>query len=179
MFWHFIEWCARTSGSPIEYSIINCFLRDAFGVSSCPFWSILFCSVVLGCRYTPLNYLDRVVSGARFLTGGDWVLHCYIAHRRYMAVCCTRSGVTQCTLFGRTSVYLWASSLQNTSQSLCGTILLILYSMVWDWRVLRAGPMLFYWIKQLAPLFLLLFSLTLLSLFRLVLWGWGPRTDRV
>ena len=37
--------------------------------------------------------------------------------------------------------------------SLCpsGTILLSPYSMVWDWRVLRAGPKLLYWPKLLYP----------------------------
>ena len=30
-------------------------------------------------------------------------------------------------------------------QHLCGTILVTMYSMVWNWRVSRAGPMLFYW----------------------------------
>ena len=32
-----------------------------------------------------------------------------------------------------------------------GTILLTPYSMVWDWRVSRAGPMLLYWPKLLHP----------------------------
>ena len=45
----------------------------------------LFCSVVLGCRYTP-KILDRVVSGDRFLTGG--VFECDIAHRQSVAVLC-------------------------------------------------------------------------------------------
>ena len=35
------------------------------------------------------------------------------------------------------------------SQCQCGTILLTLYSMVWDWRVSRARPMLKYWPKLL------------------------------
>ena len=41
---------------------------------------------------------DRVVSGARFLTGG--VFDCDIDHRRSVqySVCCIRSGVTRCTL---------------------------------------------------------------------------------
>ena len=38
-----------------------------------------------------------------------------------------------------------------TSKCPCGTVLLILYSMVWDWRVSRARPMLFYWPKLLYP----------------------------
>ena len=37
------------------------------------------------------------------------------------------------------------------SQCLLWIILLTLYSMVWDWRVLRAGPMPFHWPKLLAP----------------------------
>ena len=42
----------------------------------------------------------------------------------------------------------------------CGMILLTPYSMVRDWRVSRAGPMLFYWPKMLYPFYnLLLFSL--------------------
>ena len=61
------------------------------------------------------------------------------------------------------------------------TILLTPYSMVWDWRVSRAGPMLLYWPKLLYPYYSLpySFSLSLLSVYRLVLWGWGLRTDRV
>ena len=52
-------------------------------------------------------------------------------------------------------------------------------SMVWDWRVSTAGPMLFYWPICSLPICLLLFSLSLLSFYGLVLWGWGLRTDRV
>ena len=62
----------------------------------------------------------------------------------------------------------------------CGMILLTPYSMVWDWRVSRAGPILFYWPKMLYPFCnLLLFFPSLLSVYRLVLWDWGLRTDRV
>ena len=51
--------------------------------------------------------------------------------------------------------------------------------MVWDWRVSRAGPMPFYWPSCSLPFCLLLFSLSLLSFYGLVLWGWCLRTDRV
>ena len=37
-----------------------------------------------------------------------------------------------------------------------GTIFLTPYSMVWDWRVSRAGPMLLYWHKLLYPYYSLL-----------------------
>ena len=50
-------------------------------------FGILFCSVLLGCQYTPLILLDRIVSGATFLTGG--VLECDLAHRRTVSVLCT------------------------------------------------------------------------------------------
>ena len=48
-----------------------------------------------------------------------------------------------------------------------GTILRTPYSMVWDWRVSRAGPMLLYWPKLLYPNYnLLLFFLFFLSIGR-------------
>ena len=49
------------------------------------FFGVLFCSLVIGCRYT-LKLLDRAVSGARFLAGG--VYECDISHRRSVAVLC-------------------------------------------------------------------------------------------
>ena len=61
--------------------------------------------------------------------------------------------------------------------SLCpsGTILLTPYSMVWDRRVSRAGPML-YWPKLLYPYYSLLLFFSL-SVYKFVLWGCGLRTD--
>ena len=67
----------------------------------------------------------------------------------------------------------------NPLRCICGTLLVTPCSMVWDWRVSRAGPMPFYWSSCSLPLCLLLFSLSLLSFYGLVLWGWGLRTDRV
>ena len=64
-------------------------------------------------------------------------------------------------------------------QYLCGTILVTPYSIVWDWRVSRARPMPFYWPSCWVTVCLVLFSLSLLSLCGLVLWGWGLRTDKV
>ena len=62
---------------------------------------------------------------------------------------------------------------------LSGTIWLTPYSMVWDWRLSRAGPMHFCWPSCSLFFNLQLFSLSLLFLYRLVVWGWGLRTDRV
>ena len=53
------------------------------------------------------------------------------------------------------------------------------YSMVWDWRVSRAGPMPSCWPSCSLLFDLQLFSLSLLFLYRLVEWGWGLRTNRV
>ena len=64
-------------------------------------------------------------------------------------------------------------------QCLCGTILVPPCSMVWDWRVSRARSMPFYWPSCSLTFFLLLFSLSLLLFYGLVLRGWGLQTDRV
>ena len=131
---------------------------------------------------THLKLLNRVVSGARFLTGS--VFECDIAHRRSVAILCIciRSGATRCTLLmvlfpdrmcqcGLHAV-LWShiGSLMRClvaeprsiagplflSQCPSGTILLALYSMVWNWHVSSAGPMLFHWPKLLNPYYSLL-----------------------
>ena len=52
-------------------------------------------------------------------------------------------------------------------------------SMVWDWQVSRAGSMFIYWPKQHYPDFNLLLFVSFLPVYRLVLWGWRLRTDRV
>ena len=70
-------------GSPGEYCMLNFFLWDASEVLSCPFWStILQCGARLYID-THLKLLERVVSGARVLTGG--VFECDISQRRYVA----------------------------------------------------------------------------------------------
>ena len=65
--------------------------------------------------------------------------------------------------------------------SCSGTILLTPYSMVLDWRVSRAFfQSIFIGLSCSIPTIVFYsFSLSLLSVNRLVLWGWGLRTDRV
>ena len=120
-------------------------------------------------------------------------------------VCCTRSGVTRSTHFVAPYLCLMCQSelhavllshigvllrlpaaeprstagLLCTSQSLSGMIWLTPYFMVWDWWVSRAGPMPFCGPSCSLLFCLQLFSLSLLFLYRLVVWGWGLRTDRV
>ena len=67
-----------------------------------------------------------------------------------------------------------------SSRCLSGTILLTPYSMVWDLRVSKAGPMLLYLPKLLYPYYSLLLFFPYSSFcYTLVFWGWGLRTDRV
>ena len=66
------------------------------------------------------------------------------------------------------------------SQCPSGTILPIPYSMVWDWRASTAGPMFFIGLSCSIPTIVFYyFSLSLLSVYGLVLLGWSLRTDRV
>ena len=137
-------------------------------------FGVPFCSVTLGCRYTHHKLLN---SHAHFPTGG--VFEWDIAHRRSVqyCICCIRSGLTRCSLikvlyldcmcqcglhdvlWSHICILMWRLAAEPRSTegllfpSLCpsGTILLTLYSMVWDWRVSRALPMLFYWPKLLYP----------------------------
>ena len=121
-------------------------------------------------------------------------------------VCFIRSGGTRCTLLMVLSldrmcqcelhVVLWShidtlmhrlagepcstAGLLFPSQYPSGMILLTPYSMVWDWWVSRAGQRFFIGLSCSIPIIVFYsFSLSLLSVYRLVLWGWGLQTDRV
>ena len=140
---------------------------DIFGALSCRSWSI---AQQCGDRLSIdiLNYMDRVVSGAGFLAGV--VLECNLAHRRSVAVLCMQlriksnpvhplsDALTLPYVPSRRLGFLWlligtrlhllAVELPSTVEPLCPsqclfrTILVTLYLMVWDWRILRAEPML-------------------------------------
>ena len=137
-----------------------------------------YCSAVCcSAADTHLELLNRAVSGARFLIGG--VFECDIAHRRSVAVLCLLYKI-RCNLMQPLTVLyldrmcqrwlhavLWShigtlmhrltaepcstAGLLFSSRCPSGTILLTPYSMVWDWRVSRALPMLFYWPTLLYP----------------------------
>ena len=127
---------------------------------------------------THLKLQDRVVNGARFLTGG--VFGSDIDHRRSVTALCMPYKIrcnpmhplnyalpgpyvpasTGCTRFsGRRSPYLCAASLQNlaVSHDFYSPIYVPVerywwrVSMVLDWRVSRAGPMLFYGLSCSIP----------------------------
>ena len=134
---------------------------------------------------THLKLLDRAVSDVEFLTGV--VFECDIAHCRSVAILCVLykircypvnpnngalSGpyvpmrITRVALVAhRLLMLLLAIEPRSTGgllfPFLChsGPILLTSYTMVWDCRVSRAGPLLSYWRKLLYPYYsLILFS---------------------
>ena len=110
-----------------------------------------------------------LVNATLFPTGGVLSVTLLIVEPWQHCVCCIRSGVTQCTLlmvlhpdrmwqcwlftvpWSHIGILLRSlaaeprciAGLLFPSQCPSGTILLTPYSMVWDWRVSRAGPMLF------------------------------------
>ena len=163
---------------------------------------VLFCRLVLGCRYTcTLNYcaVHSVVTG--FYLGVCLSVTLFIVDPWQSFVCFIRSGVKRCTLLmvlyldrmfqcGLDAV-LWShigtlmhrlaaepcstAGLLFPSRCPCGMKLLTPYSMVWDWRVSRTGPIFFIGlIKMLYPFYnLLLFFPSRLSVYRLVLFV-GP-----
>ena len=141
---------------------------------------------------THLRLVDRVLSGASFLTGG--VFECDLAHRRSVAVLCMLYKMCNPThpFYGALPVpyvpvrfthcaviahwFTYASPGGRTSQYRRTFIPL---SISVESRVSRAGPMPFYWPSCSLTFCLLLLSLSLLSFYGLVFWGWGLRTDRV
>ena len=144
---------------------------------------VLFCSVVLSCQYTPET--TRPCSQWCLVPNTDVLsVILLIIHLWQYCVWCIRSGVIWCThlmvlyldcmyqcalhtvplLHITILMCCFAAEPHSTtgflfpSQCPSGMILLIPYSMVWDWQVSRAGPMLFYWPKLLYPYYgLLLF----------------------
>ena len=137
-----------------------------------------YCSAVwCSAADTRLKLLDRAVSGARFLTGG--VFECDISHHRSVAVLCMLCKIrynpvhplngalpephvperdTRGALFAQRYTYIpprcrtlqYSRTFIPFSVSL-GNDLDNPYSMVWDWRVSRSGPMLLCWPELLYP----------------------------
>ena len=149
-------------------------------------FGVFFCSLVLGCRYTPETTGPSSqwcpVLSVTFRFVDPW----------QFCVCCIKSGVTRCNLLMvldldsmcqsglhvvlgshiGTLMHRLAAEPCSTAgllfPSRCpsGTNLLTPYSMVWDWRVSRARPLLLYWPKLLYPYysFLLFFPLSFFCL---------------
>ena len=181
--------------------MIDRFLGDAFDVLSCQFWS----TVLLSGAWQPihLKLLDRAVSGALFLTGG--VFECDIAHRRSVAVLCMLDKircnpvhplngalpgpyvpvrVTHGALVAHRYTYApprcRSSQYRRTFIPLSVSLWNDLANPVFDGVFQEQGQCFFIGPSCSIPTIVFYsFSLSLLSVYRLVLWGWGLRTDRV
>ena len=159
-----------------------------------------YCSAVwCSAADTHIKLLDRVVSGACFRAGGVLTVIFPIVDRWQCFVCCTRSGVTRSTHFVTVLLTVCAlcaspgtrgaliphrhtfapprcrtSQYRRTFIPLSVSLwneLVTPYLMEWDWRVSRAGPMPICWPSCSLLFCLQLFSLSLLFLYRLVVWG--------
>ena len=131
-----------------------------------------YCSAVwCSAADTHSKLLDRALTGARFLT--DCVFKCDIAHRRFLAVLCMLYKIScnpvhslngdlpepYVPVLVTVGALVCGASLQNlaVSQDFYSPLSVPLerswtpYLMVWDWRVLRAVPILFYWPMRLYP----------------------------
>ena len=147
----FVSW-----GSNAEYSMIDCFLGDAFGGLYCPFWST-FCSMVLGCRYTT-SATGPCSQCQQFVICRCGLSDIHILNLWQYYVCYARSGVIWgaptlwcytwaiCGGAGYTCAVFWShagmlmrllaaeprssAGLLFLFQCLCETIMLTQYSMV-------------------------------------------------
>ena len=165
--------------------MLSRFCPTRFGVLS-----VVWCSAA----DIHLKLLDRVVSDASFLTRG--VFECGTTHRRSVAVLSmlyeirynlmrplygvlpaphVPVRVTRGALVAHRFTYLILAVKRYTiagplftSQYYCGTILLILYLIVWDWRVSRAWLMFYYLPELLYPIL----SSTIFSLLFFLSIGW-------
>ena len=162
-------------------------------------FGVLLWSVVLDCRYTPQT-TGPCCHRYMFFNWG--VFKCNIAHRQSVMVLVCMLYKIKCNpmhprhgallvpfvpLRGTRGALVARYFLKKLSQY-CRTFIpskyhcgvgLCFYSMARDWRVIRAGPMLFYWIRLLALFLSSTVYLSLLSFYEFVLWDWGLRTDRV
>ena len=130
---------------------------------SCSF-SLLFGSVVLGCQYSS------------YATGpyGQWC-HCTYAPSLLCSTCAVCSCTAHTLCFGCSLVYLSAFSLRIDRR----TILVTLYSMVWDRFVSRSGITFFIGLRCSNFFVFCCFPFLFFYFYGLVLYGWGLRTDRV
>ena len=163
-----------------------------------------YCSAVwCSAADTHLKLLDRVVSSACFLAGG--VLNCNLSHRRSVALLCMLYKI-RCNplhpLCGALPVryvpvrvtrgalithrYTYAPPLCRTLQY--RRTFIPLSVSLWNALVDHVSDGVglagfktrsFCWPSCSLLFSLQLFSLSLIFLYRLVVWGWGLRTDRV
>ena len=154
-------------------------------------FGVLFCRCGGRLPIHTLNYwtVQSVVSGFKLGVCLSAIL--LIVDMRQYCVCSLKSGVTRCTILtvlyldrkyqcvfhavlwlhmGILMRHLSAEPLSTAlflflSQCPSGPILLTPYSIVWDWRVSGAGPMLFYCPRIIYPYIYIYYKLLLLNPF--------------
>ena len=169
-------WCLEGVLASIPWWITSWEFLSGF----CPArFGILFCSLVLGCRYTHSTARPSTQRCQVAHLGCVWVWHCWssiccssmlynircnpmhllkmpylhrMSHRRLHAVPWLNIGVLMRSPAAEPRS---TAGLLFPSQCPSGTFLLISYSIVWDWRVSRWGPMFFYWPKLPYPYYIL------------------------
>ena len=175
-------------GSPGELSMIGCSSRDALDVSSWQFWStVLQCSARLPIHTFKYWTVKLVVLVYHLGVCLSVTLHIVDLWQYY--VCCTRSGVIRCTIFIGTHRYTYAQPRCRTLQHRMTYILQWNDFVEWFWwpRIQWGGTggfkermqCLHIGLADSSIFCLLLFSLSLLSFYGLVLCGLGLWTDRV
>ena len=157
--------------------------------------------------HTHLKLLDRTVTGARFLTGG--VVECDIAHRRSVAIMwmlykirCNLVHPLHGALPGRyvpvrVTLGVLCAHFYTSAPPRCRTLqfrMTFISFSVSFWNdlannvsddvglegFLKQGIWVFVSLScSVTTIVFYYLSLSLLSVYRLVLWGWGLRTDRV
>ena len=169
---------------------------------------VLECCSAAWCSATDthLKLLDRAVSGARFLTGG--VFECDIAHRRSVALLCILYKIRcnsvhpltcalpgpyvplrftpgalvahrytyvpprcKTSLYSRTFIPLSVSLRNDLANPVFDGVRLAGFKSRANAFLLQSG--------SIPTIVIFSFSLSLLPVYNLVLWGWGLRTDRV
>ena len=124
------------------FKMLVWFLGDDIGVLSCQFWStVLQCGVRLQIH---LKLLYRVVSDAFLMRVGLRITQ-HIADLCQPNVCCIISGVTRCTDNRYSNCFSRGALIAGSSGG-----------------VVRAGQLLFYWLKLLLPFLSSTVSLSLL-----------------
>ena len=181
--------------------MIDHFLRDASGILCCQFWSIILqCGVRLPMHTLNNRTVQSVVPGSELRVCLSVTL--LIVDLWQSCVCCIRSGVTKCTRL--MVLYLdrvCQCGLHAVPWSHIGILMLHLTAEPGS----TAVP-LFFWNDLADPVFdgvglvgfnsrandffiglrcsvptivFYYFLISFLPVYRLVLWGWGLRTDRV
>ena len=184
--------------------MINCFLGDALWVLFCQFLEYCF-AVRCSAADTHLRLLDHVVSGVSYLTGG--VFECDLSLRRSVAVLCMLYKIRCNQMYllpgalpvlyvpvrvtrGAEISHRYTYALPRCRTSQYSRTFIPLSVSLWNdlshpvfdgvgLAGFKSRAKAFFWPCCSLTFCLLLLSLSLLSFYLLVLWGWGLRTDWV